>query len=69
MLGVLLQAVVRGLKWRIKRRKAMVMSRPGSSYQWEGRGGSGQGWMVPSTPSREKGFVRRDSNARWEQDG
>ncbi|KAK0671981.1 hypothetical protein QBC41DRAFT_334840 [Cercophora samala] len=70
VLGVLLQAVVRGLRWRIRRRKAMVMSRPGSSYQFEGRGR--QGWMVPSTPSREKGFVRRESsagNGGWEQDG
>ncbi|KAK4172072.1 hypothetical protein QBC36DRAFT_382080 [Triangularia setosa] len=73
VLGVLFKALVRGLRWRIKRRKAMVMSRPGSSYQWEGdnKGRGGQDWVVPSTPSREKGFIRRDSNAagRWEQDG
>ncbi|KAK0744279.1 hypothetical protein B0T21DRAFT_428533 [Apiosordaria backusii] len=62
VLGVLFKAVVRGLKWRINRRRmarGIIMgagSRPGSSYQ-----------MPPSTPSREKG-LRRDSNARWEQD-
>ncbi|KAK4194893.1 hypothetical protein QBC40DRAFT_301672 [Triangularia verruculosa] len=71
VLGVLFKAVVRGLRWRIRRRKlGMMMSRPGSSYQWEDKSRAGQGWMIPSTPSREKGFIRRDSSAtaKWGED-